>query len=72
METIHGGSAGEYDSSSLGSAVMRGETRCLVCITGRFSRVYPFWAALNKMTVYKAAVDLCQQAGVEVPWIERW
>ncbi len=30
------------------------------------------WAALNKMTVCEAAVDLCQQAGVEVPWIERW
>ena len=30
------------------------------------------WAVLKNMTVYEAAVDLCKQAGVEVPWIERW
>ena len=30
------------------------------------------WATSKGMTVYEAAVDLCHQAGVEVPWIERW
>jgi DNA primase len=30
------------------------------------------WAALKEMTVYEAAVHLCQEAGVEVPWIGQW
>ncbi len=30
------------------------------------------WARLNDMKIYEAAVDLCNKAGVEVPWIERW
>jgi len=24
------------------------------------------------MTLYAAAIDLCHQAGVDVPWVERW
>jgi DNA primase len=30
------------------------------------------WARLKDMGVYEAAIDLCRQTGVEVPWIERW
>jgi len=44
--------------------------RCFKC--GFVGNQIQLWAALNKMTVYEAAVDLCQQAGVEVPWIKRW
>jgi DNA primase len=30
------------------------------------------WAAVNKMTLHQAAVDLCRALGREVPWIKRW
>jgi len=30
------------------------------------------WAAVRKMPIYEAAVDLCQSIGREVPWITRW
>jgi len=30
------------------------------------------WAEWKEMSLYEAAVDLCRQAGKEVPWIQRW
>ena len=30
------------------------------------------WAAVNKLPVYEAAIDLCRALGREVPWIQRW
>lgn len=30
------------------------------------------WAAVKKLPVYEAAVDLCQTLGREVPCIQRW
>ena len=30
------------------------------------------WAAVKKLSLYKAAIDLCNAAGVEVPWVKRW
>jgi DNA primase len=30
------------------------------------------WAALNKLTLHEAAIDLCKRSNVEVPWIRRW
>ena len=30
------------------------------------------WAAVNKLSLYEAALDLCRVLGREVPWIERW
>jgi DNA primase len=30
------------------------------------------WARFKGVSVYEAAVDLCERTGVEVPWIERW
>lgn len=30
------------------------------------------WAALRKLTLYEAALDLCKRANVDVPWIRRW
>jgi len=43
--------------------------RCFKC--GFVGNQIQLWAALKGMTIYEAAVDLCQQAGVAVPWIER-
>jgi DNA primase len=44
--------------------------RCFKC--GFVGNQIQLWAASKGMTVYEAAVDLCRQADVEVPWIERW
>lgn len=30
------------------------------------------WAAVKELTIYEAAIDLCQTLGKEVPWIDRW
>jgi len=57
-------------SRSFSVHLARGVCRCFKC--GFVGNQIQLWAALNEMTVYEAAMDLCQQAGVEVPWIERW
>jgi DNA primase len=57
-------------SRSFSVHLARDVCRCFKC--GFAGNQIQLWAALNKMTVYEAAVDLCQQAGVEVPWIKRW
>lgn len=30
------------------------------------------WSAVKRLTIYEAAIDLCQTLGKEVPWINRW
>jgi len=30
------------------------------------------WAAINRLSIYDAAVDLCRTLGHEIPWITRW
>jgi DNA primase len=30
------------------------------------------WAAFTKMSLHRAAIDLCRVLGREVPWIHRW
>ena len=30
------------------------------------------WAAVHKVPLHEAAVDLCRALGREVPWIQRW
>ena len=30
------------------------------------------YAAVENITVYQAAVDLCHALGRDVPWIKRW
>ena len=57
-------------SRSFSVHLAREVCRCFKC--GFAGNQIQLWAALNKMTVYEAAVDLCRRAGVEVPWIKRW
>ncbi len=57
-------------SRSFSVHLARDVCRCFKC--GFAGNQIQLWAALNKMTVYEAALDLCKQAGVEVPWIKRW
>lgn len=30
------------------------------------------WAAHRRITVYEAALELCERLGIEVPWVRRW
>ena len=30
------------------------------------------WAAVHKLSLHDAAVDLCRALGREVPWVHRW
>ena len=30
------------------------------------------WAAVRKLPLYQAALDLCRTLGREIPWIEQW
>ena len=40
--------------------------------TSRSGNQLELWAAVNKLSVYEAAIDLCRVLGREVPWIQRW
>jgi DNA primase len=63
---------GSQSSRSRSFSVDLGRDVCHCFKCGFVGNQIQLWAALKGMTVYEAAVDLCQQAGVEVPWIERW
>ena len=65
---VHGSQS--LRSRSFSVHLVRDVCHCFKC--GFVGNQIQLWARLNKMTVYEAAVDLCQQAGVEAPWIERW
>ena len=65
---VHGSQSPQSRSFSV--HLGRDVCRCFKC--GFVGNQIQLWAALKRMTVYEATVDLCQQAGVEVPWIERW
>jgi DNA primase len=30
------------------------------------------WAKLQRISVYEAAIDLCDRLEIEVPWVTRW
>lgn len=30
------------------------------------------WAAVHRLSIYEAAVDLCRALGRDVPWVNRW
>ena len=30
------------------------------------------WAAVQKLSIYEASIDLCKAVNREVPWIEHW
>jgi DNA primase len=44
--------------------------RCFLC--GAQGNQLDLWAAATNQNLYDAAVDLCQRANVEVPWIHCW
>lgn len=48
----------------------RNRYHCFRC--GAFGNQIELWAAVTNQSVYTAAIELCEQLGVDVPWIHRW
>ena len=44
--------------------------QCFKC--GSAGGQLELWAAVQGISVYQAALDLCERFGVEVPWVRRW
>ena len=40
--------------------------------TSRSGNQLELWAAVNKLPVYEASIDLCHALRREVPWVHRW
>jgi DNA primase len=63
-----------------GSASPRSRTFSVNLSSGRYychkchsrGNQLELWAAVHKLSLYEAAVDLCRALGREVPWIHRW
>lgn len=55
---------------SFSANLAKNNYRCFLC--GAHGNQLDLWAATTKQSLFEAAVDLCQRANVEVPWIHRW
>ena len=65
---LHESSRAESRSFSVNVALQR--YRCFGCQAS--GNQIELWAAAQQLSVYDAAIDLCQHANLPVPWIERW
>lgn len=50
--------------------VVSGRFQCFHC-HARGNQI-ELWAAAKGLSLFDAAVDLCQRAGLPIPWINRW
>lgn len=57
-------------SRSFSANVVKNSFQCFRC--GAKGNQLDLWADVKHMSLYQAALDLCDRAGVEVPWICRW
>lgn len=64
---VHGSS--RRRSRSFSVHLGRGRYRCFGC--GSHGNAIELWAAVHQISVYAAAVELCQSLGMEVPWLRR-
>jgi DNA primase len=64
---VHGSSSGRSRSFSVNLRL--GRYQCFGC--GSRGNALELWAAVRKMSVYAAAVELCRSLDVEIPWITR-
>jgi hypothetical protein len=55
---------------SFSANLAENQYRCFKC--GSAGSQLELWAAVKGQSVYAAALDLCNQLGIEVPWIHRW
>lgn len=47
-----------------------GRYHCFVC--GSRGHALELWSAVHGLSLYAAAVELCQRLGLEPPWVRRW
>lgn len=57
-------------SRSFSVNLMMGRYRCFKC-GSRGNQLEP-WAAVRNVTICDAAIELCNNVGREIPWIDRW
>ena len=65
---LHEGSSARSRSFSVNLETHR--YHCFRC--GSSGNQIELWAAVRNTSVYAAAIELCEQLGVDVPWIYRW
>jgi DNA primase len=47
-----------------------GRYQCFSC--GSRGNALELWAAVREVSVYQAAIELCELLRLEIPWIYRW
>jgi DNA primase len=57
-------------SRSFSANVMLGRYYCHHCHSR--GNALELWAAATRQPLYRAAIDLCNRFGREVPWLHRW
>ena len=57
-------------SRSFSVNVRLGRYHCFGC--GSRGHALELWAAVHGVSLYAAAVELCQLLGLETPWVTRW
>jgi DNA primase len=58
------------ESRSFSVHLDRGRYQCFRC--GSQGNALELWAAVHRIGVYQAAIEVCQALGLEVPWIRQW
>lgn len=67
---LHERAPGPPRRSSFSVNVAIGRYHCHEC--HRHGNQLELWAAFIRQPLYPAAIQLCRQLGIEVPWITRW
>lgn len=44
--------------------------QCFKC--GSSGGTLELWAAVHNISVYAAAIDLCEKLGIDIPWVHKW
>jgi len=65
---VHGSTSPRSTTFSVNLAKHR--YQCFKC--GSAGGQLELWSAVQCITVYDAALDLCDRLGIPVPWIHRW
>lgn len=65
---VHGSSSAQSRSFSVNVGL--GRYHCFRC--GSRGNALELWSAARGISIYAAAIELCQSFGLEVPWVDRW
>ena len=65
---VHGSSNPRSRSFSVN--VRLGRYHCFAC--GSRGHALELWSAVHGLSLYTAAVELCELLGLETPWVARW